>query len=133
MTDDEIRALLSAHWEQHANAEDFENAHAIYAEDAVLEWPQSGERFVGKATLRAMREHAPPLQFRTCRIVGSGDHWTAENVMVVAGGSPQLTINAIELRDGKVVREIVYITEPFEAAPEREPFAERFDPFAQRP
>jgi ketosteroid isomerase-like protein len=60
MNDDEIVELLRQHWEQHANAEDFETAHAVYHEDAILEWPQSGERFVGKSTLRAMREHAPP-------------------------------------------------------------------------
>jgi ketosteroid isomerase-like protein len=132
MTDDEIVGLLRRHWEQHANAEDFEAAHAIYHEDAILEWPQSGERFVGKATLRAMREQAPPLKFTTCRITGAGNHWVAENLMQVAGGEPQMTANILELREGKVVREIVYITQPFEPAPEREPYAERFDPLVPR-
>ena len=132
MTDDEIVELLRQHWEQHANAEDFETAHAIYHEDAILEWPQSGERFVGKSTLRAMREHAPPLKFTTCRITGSGDHWVAENLMAVAGGEPQMTVNILEFLGGKVARETVYITQPFAPAPEREPHAERFDPMVPR-
>jgi hypothetical protein len=121
------RVLLQEHWEQHANSADFERAHAIYHDDAVLEWPQSGERFVGKATLRAMREGAPALAFTTWRIVGHGDLWTVENLMRVAGGPPQLTINVLEFRGDKVVREIVYITDRFAAAPERAPFAERFE------
>jgi hypothetical protein len=127
MDDAEKRQLLAEHWERHANADDFEQAHAIYHDDAILEWPQSGERFVGKETLRAMREGAPPLTFTTWRITGSGDHWTAENLMSVAGQPPQLTINVLEFRGERVAREIVYITERFDAAPERAPFATRFD------
>lgn len=93
MIDDEVVQLLREHWEVHANANDFETAHAIYHEDAVLEWPQSGERFVGKDTLRAMREHAPRLNFTTWRITGSGAHWAAENFMTVEGGEPQMTVS----------------------------------------
>jgi hypothetical protein len=63
--------LLQDHWEKHANADNFDEAHAIYHDDAILEWPQSGERFVGKETFRAMREGAPPLEFRTWRIIGT--------------------------------------------------------------
>ena len=128
MTDDEIAHLLREHWEVHANAEDFETAHAIYHEDAVLEWPQSGERFVGKDTFRRMRENAPNLAFRTWRITGAGDHWTAENFMSVEGGPPQMTVSILEFRDDKVAHEIVYITEPFDAAPERAALAKLFDP-----
>jgi ketosteroid isomerase-like protein len=60
MTDEEIRHLLAEHWERHANLADFDAADAIYHDDAVVEWPQSGERFVGKETFRAMRQGAPP-------------------------------------------------------------------------
>ena len=127
MTDDAIRQLLEEHWERHANSSDFDEAHSIYHEDAVLEWPQSGERFVGKETFRAMREGAPPLQFKTWRIVGGGDVWTAENLMSVAGGEPQMTVTILEFREDKVAREIVYITQGFEAAPERVGWAERFE------
>ncbi len=74
-----------------------------------------------------MRQGAPPLEFKTWRIVGEGNVWTAENLMSVAGGAPQLTVNVLEFRDGKVAREIVYITERFDASPERAQWAERFD------
>lgn len=128
MTDDEVVQLLREHWELHANAEDFETAHAIYHEDAVLEWPQSGERFVGKDTFRIMREHAPSLEFTTWRITGAGDHWAVENFMTVKGDEPQMTASILEFRGDKVAREIVYITQPFEAPPERAPLAKKFNP-----
>ena len=127
MDDDEKRRLLADHWERHANSGEFDEAHALYHDDAILEWPQSGERFVGKETLRAMRQGSPPLRFTTWRIVGRGDVWTAENLMSVDGGAPQLTINVLEFRGDKVAREIVYITDRFDAAPERAPYVERFD------
>lgn len=69
MRDEEFRHLAEEHWERHANSNDFDQAHSIYHEDAVLEWPQSGERFVGKETFRAMRDGAPRLKFMTWRIV----------------------------------------------------------------
>lgn len=56
---------MEEHWAVHANSDDFDAAHSIYRDDAVLEWPQSGERFVGTETFRAMREGAPPLEFKT--------------------------------------------------------------------
>jgi hypothetical protein len=120
--------MLEAHWERHASSGDFDRAHAIYHDDAVLEWPQSGERFVGKATLRAMREGAPPLRFTTWRITGAGDTWTAENLMYVADDEePKMTINVLEFRGEKVAREIVYITDRFAPAHDRAPFAQHFD------
>ena len=117
-----IEALVAA-----IDAGDRNALDRIFTEDVVLEWPQSGERFVGKETLRAMREGAPALTFTTWRIVGHGDLWTVENLMQVAGAPPQLTINVLEFRGDKVAREIVYITDRFAAAPERAPFAERFE------
>lgn len=127
MGDEERRRLLEEHWERHANAGSFEAAHELYHDDAVLEWPQSGERFVGKATFRAMREGAPPLRFTTWRIVGTGEMWVAENLMSVEGAEPRMCVNVLQFRGDKVAREVVYITERFEASPERSHLAERFD------
>ena len=43
MGDREIRAALDHHWAA-SDANDLEKEHHIYREDAVLEYPQSGER-----------------------------------------------------------------------------------------
>lgn len=53
--------------------------------------------------------------------------WAVENLMSVAGGEPQMTVSILEFDEGKVSREIVYITQGFEAAPERARWAERFE------
>jgi hypothetical protein len=127
LDDEEIRTMLRQHWE-HASRDDHEAGHAMYHDDAILEWPQSGERFVGREALQAMRQQAPPLDFKTWRVSGSGSYWVAENLMSVDGSDPVFTVNVLEFRGGKVAREVVYITEPFEAAPERSQWAERFDP-----
>ena len=47
MDDREIRAALDRHWAA-SDANDFEAEHRIYREDAVLEYPQSGERIRGR-------------------------------------------------------------------------------------
>lgn len=132
MTDAEIRSLLMEHWEEHANEADFEAAYSIYHDDAVLEWPQSVSGVVEKNTFRAMRQYAPRLEFKTWRIVRSGNYWTAENLMKLEDQDPQFTVSILEFREDKVAREIVYITEPFEAAPERSKWAERFEPHQAR-
>jgi hypothetical protein len=52
LRDEEIRAALDQHWAA-SDANDFETEHRIYHEDAVLEYPQSGERTRGRANIRA--------------------------------------------------------------------------------
>ena len=47
MEDREIRAALDLHWVA-SDANDFEVEHQIYREDAVLDYPQSGERMRGR-------------------------------------------------------------------------------------
>jgi hypothetical protein len=53
MEDHDIRAALDRHWAA-SDANDFEAEHQIYREDAVLEYPQSGERTAAGATFRRL-------------------------------------------------------------------------------
>ena len=48
--DRQIRAALDQHWAA-SDATDFETEHRIYHEDAVLEYPQSGERTRGRCNI----------------------------------------------------------------------------------
>ena len=52
--DQEIRAALDQHWAA-SDANDFETEHRIYHEDAVLEYPQSGERTRGRCNIQNQR------------------------------------------------------------------------------
>src|SRR3954454_1306579 len=77
--DQAIRAALERHWSD-INNQDV--VHEIYHPDVVLEFPQGGERLVGVADVRAMRDAYPSrLALRTERIRGSGNLWVAENVI----------------------------------------------------
>ena len=56
--EDPIRAALDRHWAA-SDADDFETEHEIYREDAVLEYPQSGERIRGRRNIQASRTVQP--------------------------------------------------------------------------
>ena len=100
MDDREIRAALERHW---SDINDQDVVHEIYHDDVVLEFPQGGERLVGLANVRAMRDAYPArLALRTERIRGSGDLWVAENVITYDGTKSMHTVNIMEFRDGKV-------------------------------
>jgi ketosteroid isomerase-like protein len=56
--DAEFRTRLQQHWEA-SDRGDIEAEHAIYAADAILDYPQSGERFRGRAQIQAQRGGHP--------------------------------------------------------------------------
>ena len=47
MRDDDLQAALRRHWAA-SDANDFAAEHQIYRDDAILEYPQSGERMRGR-------------------------------------------------------------------------------------
>jgi hypothetical protein len=61
-SDDEKRGAIEQHWAA-SEAGDSELEHRLYAEDAVLDYPQSGERFIRAARWQPRRSHTS----RTCR------------------------------------------------------------------
>jgi hypothetical protein len=81
MTDTDIRATLDQHWAA-SDANDFELEHQIYREDAVLEYPQSGERIRGRRNIQITRTLQPSRKrFKVRRVIGAGDLWvTGETV-----------------------------------------------------
>jgi hypothetical protein len=111
MEEGEIRVLLERHW---ADIEDQAVVHEIYHEDVELDFPQSGERIVGVANLRAMREAYPGrLTFSIQRMRGRGDLWVTEGI-ITYDGRPMRTVTIMEFREGKVGRETIYFGEPWE-------------------
>ena len=70
MEDREIRIALDRHWAA-SDANDFEAEHQIYREDAVLEYPQSGERIRGRRNIQRSRTAQPnQKRFAVRRITG---------------------------------------------------------------
>jgi ketosteroid isomerase-like protein len=124
MGDRETRAALDQHWAA-SDANDFETEHQIYQEDAVLEYPQSGERIRGRHHIQASRFAQPnQKRFTVRRIVGAGDLWVTEFVLSY-DGKPSYTVSVMEFRDGKVARETQYFADAFEPGPSRARWVER--------
>ena len=112
--DQEIRAALDQHWAA-SNANDFETEHRIYHEDALLEYPQSGERMCGRRNIQNQRASQPSKKrFAVQRIIGGGDLWVTEYI-VTYDGKPSFTVSIMEFRDDGVARETQYFADPFVA------------------
>ena len=124
MSDQEIRAALDRHWAA-SDANDFEAEHSIYREDAVLEYPQSGERIRGRRNIQASRSAQPnKKRFAVQRILGTADLWVTELVLTYDGASTY-TVSIMEFKDGEVARETLYFGDPFEPGPSRAQWVER--------
>ena len=124
MEDTETRAALDRHWAA-SDVDDFEAEHGIYRDDAVLEYPQSGERIRGRRSIQASRAAQPNQKhFTVRRIVGAGDLWVTEYVLTY-DGQPSYTVSIMEFLDGKVTRETQYFGDPFEPGPSRAQWVER--------
>jgi hypothetical protein len=106
-----VRALL----EQHFASGDPELSHAMYHYDAVLEFPQSGERFVGVENLREWRSNYPAstqVEFRQIR--GRDDFWVAEISISYEDGPWNFGVSILEFRGDKIARESIYVAEGWE-------------------
>jgi hypothetical protein len=110
----DIRAALDRHWAASASG-DQGTEHEIYYDDAIIDYPQSGERIDGRRNIQALRSHHPdkPSGFTVRRILGSGNLWVTEYVITYQG-RPVDTVSIMEFRDGKVVHETQYFAVPFE-------------------
>jgi hypothetical protein len=118
VSDDETRARILLHWRASEEG-DIATEHAIYAEDAVLDYPQSGERFHGRSTIAAQRGgHPAERHFTVGRVSGTGGLWVSECV-ITYDGLPTHTVSIMELLDGLVVHETQYFADPFEAPASR--------------
>ena len=116
----------------------------VFHEDAVLEYPQSGERFSGLANIRAQFENYPNLDpggskvaevigdeayaltpsYTVIRVEGSGQRGTAVIRIRYPDGSWWWGLNLYELRDGRIGRSRAYFAPDFEAPDWRAPYRE---------
>jgi hypothetical protein len=124
--EERIRAALDQHWAA-SDANDFETEHRIYLNDAVLEYPQSGERTRGRANIQNQRASQPSKKrFSVRRIVGSGDLWVTEFILMY-DNKPSYTVSIMEFKGDKVARETQYFADPFAAPAFRAQWVERMD------
>jgi hypothetical protein len=118
MDDQTVRAALQRHWDA-SDAGDFEAEHEIYREDAVLQYPQSGERIRGRHNIQESRFLQPnKKRFTVRRIIGRGDLWVTEFVLSY-DDIPSYAVSIMEFREGLVASETQYFADRFDAAPSR--------------
>src|SRR5262249_13054458 len=123
-TNSNIRAALERHWAA-SDANDFNTEHQIYREDAVLEYPQSGERIRGRDRIQASRMAQPNYKrFSVRRIIGGANLWVSEFILTY-DGQPSYTVSIMEFEDEQVIRETQYFADPFQPGPFRSEWVER--------
>jgi hypothetical protein len=116
--DADLRARIQEHWDASERG-DGDTEHAIYTANAILDYPQSGERFRGRSTIRAQRGgHPAQRHFTIRRILGGGDLWVSECV-ITYDGVPTHSVSIMEITDGFVSHETQYFADPFPAPPSR--------------
>jgi ketosteroid isomerase-like protein len=115
ISEQQIRAVLERHWSASA-AGDLDAEHDIYQENAVCEYPQSGERILGRENLKSLRGHHPgrPSGFTVHRITGSGNLWVTEYVINYQGNLVY-TVSIMEFEGERCRRETQYFGDPFDA------------------
>jgi hypothetical protein len=121
--DGQKRAALEEHW-QASELGDTEGEHAIYGADAILDYPQSGERFRGRDTMSAQRSaHPADRHFTVLRIVGGGNFWVSECV-ITYDGVPSYSVSVMEFANEYAVHETHYFADTFGAPDWRTALAE---------
>jgi hypothetical protein len=124
MDDRTMRQALERHWAA-SDASDFQVEHEIYRDDAVLEYPQSGERLRGRRNIQESRFVQPnKTLFAVRKIVGSGELWITEFILSY-DDIPSYAVSIMEFREGLVAHETQYFAEPFDPAPSRAHLVER--------
>lgn len=124
---------------------DWPRLSQIFHADAVLEYPQSRERFRGLANIRAQFEQYPDLKpggseleevigetkayaltpsYTVIGVAGSGDRGTAIIRVRYPDDSLWWAVNVYELRDGRIARSRTYFAPDFEPPDWRAPYRE---------
>ena len=126
MGDDDVRTALQRHWAA-SDANDFGAEHEIYADQAVLEYPQSGERIRGPRNIQASRMAQPNRKrFSVRRVLGGGGLWISELILTY-DAQPVFVVSIMEFEAGEVVRETQYFGDPFAPGPSRAQWVERMN------
>jgi hypothetical protein len=115
MSDQEAQfAQVRRHWEHIGS--DVDISHEMYHDDAVLEFPQSGERFEGVANFKEWRSRYPAdVLYRIRRMTASENLVVVECSVSYNGGPWQFGVQLLNFRGDKVARERIYVMEGWDA------------------
>jgi SnoaL-like domain len=97
------------------------------AEDAVRQWPQSGELIDGRARIGEVESHFEGLRLGVGRRHALGDTVVVEWSTDYGDGRVYRNVSIAELRDGKAIRVTDYWGEPFIPPSWRGPLAKHLE------
>ena len=110
---------------------------ATASDEFVEEWPQSGERIRGKATVKQLNSGysaatgtTPKMTLR--RVTGEGDLRVVEATIDYGDGTPVSYVGIAEFKNGKLAKITEYFASPFEAPAWRADLVERMEPAGVR-
>jgi hypothetical protein len=117
------KIAIEKHWSASEEG-NIEAEHAIYAVDAILDYPQSGERFRGRTTIAAQRGgHPAERHFTILRITGNGSLWVSECI-ITYNGVPTHSISIMQFSGEQVAHETQYFADAFRSPAWRAALAE---------
>jgi ketosteroid isomerase-like protein len=137
-----LHERLLAGWADALARHDWDALAAVVQPDLVLEFPQSGERFVGFANVRAQFENYPDLEpgsteleeivggttyaltpsYTVIAVDGTGDRGTAVMRVRYPDQSMWWAVNLYDLRDGLIARSRTYFAPDFDPPDWRAPY-----------
>ena len=106
---------------------DFQSAGEFLHDDFVLEWPQSGERIRGRSNFVAVNENYPAegrWEFTIRRILAEGDE-VVSDIEVTDGKLIGRAITFSTVREEKIIHQVEFWPDPFEAPAWRAGWVER--------
>jgi hypothetical protein len=103
---------------------DVQYASELYHDDAVLEFPQSGERFEGRDTFTEWRSQYPAeVGFEVQRLTIKDDLVVVElTARYDSEGPVMYGVGLMEFRGEKIANERIYVSEGWEAPEWRAPW-----------
>ena len=110
MDEAQARAMVDRYWRA-AGSRDFESVGDLFADDVLIEWPQSGERVRGKDNCIRVFTSYPggsPKLIALRRVKGKDDLWMTETELEYPDGQRYITASMFEFQDGKIAHEIDY-------------------------
>jgi hypothetical protein len=97
----------------------------VFAEDAVMEWPQSRERIRGADARRAVYARMEPLPTITARRISSASDLVIAEAHLDYDDVGYECIFVFEIHDGLIQKETAYWATPFEPPAWRAALVER--------
>ena len=127
MGEEENRQAVERAWKATESGDALQLADLLH-EDAVQEWPQSGERIRGKKNITAINDNYPGMPTAKMRRVSTAGDLVVAELLLDYGGKPVHLCSILEMKDGKVIKQTDYFADPFEAPEWRKQWVEKMEP-----